>query len=99
MVLDWHSSWQAHVGLSVFDVGMPLFLAGATFGDVAESLLLAGAVFAEIWLDSRGAKCCNFLHKMRVQSAKVTSANGRVRDDQLGFGSCSDHSRIVRHCK
>ena len=27
---------------------------------------------------------------------KVTSANGRVRDDEFMFGSCSDHGPIGR---
>ena len=37
-------------------IGMPLFVAGAVFG--------------EIWVDSRSAKCFNFQYKMRLHSAK-----------------------------
>ena len=30
------------------------------------------------------------------EARRVTSANGRVRDDEFMFGSCSDHARIGR---
>ena len=49
-------------------------------------------------VDSGSAKCCNLQKKMRLQSAKVTSANGRVRDDDLNgrimLGSWSNRPRI-----
>ena len=64
-------------------------MAGAMFGDVAGALFVAGAEFSEIWVDSR-AKCCNFSCKMPSRARKVTSANGRVRDGQFMFGSCSN---------
>ena len=71
-------------------------MAGAVFGDLGVSLFVAGAVLGEIWVDSRSAKCCNFQYKMRLRSAKiVTSANGRVRDDEFMVGSWSDHGRIM----
>ena len=71
-------------------------MAGAVFGDLGVSLFVAGAVFGEIWVDSRSAKCCNFQYKMRLRRRKVTSANGRVRDDEFMLGSWSDHGRIGR---
>ena len=71
-------------------------MAGAVFGDLGVSLFVAGAVFGEIWVDSRSAKCCNFQYKICVSEArKVTSANGRVRDDEFMVGSWSDHGRIM----
>ena len=63
--------------------------------DLGGSLFVAGAVFGEIWVDSRSAKCCNFHYKMRLRRRKVTSANGRVRDDEFMLGSWSDHARIM----
>ena len=87
------------LGVSLFvagpafgDLGVSLFVAGAVFGDLGMSLFVAGAVFGEIWVDSRSAKGCNFQYKMRLPSAKVTSANGRVQDDEFMLGSCSDGS-------
>ena len=84
-------------GAAFGDVGVSLFLAGAAFGDVAVSLFVAGTVFGEIWVDSRSAKFCNFQYKMplRSEARKVTSANGRVRDDRFILGSCSDHGPIM----
>ena len=71
------------------DLGVSLFVAGAAFGDVGASLFVAGTLSGEIWVGSRSAKCCNFQYKMRLRSAKkVTSANGRVRDDEFMVGSC-----------
>ena len=52
------------------DLGVSLFVAGAAFGDVGVSFFVAGTVLGEIWVDSRSAKCCNFLYKMRLRSAK-----------------------------
>ena len=69
-------------------------MAGAVFGDLGVSLFVAGAVFGEIWVDSRSAKCCNFQYKMRLRRRKVTSANGRVRDDEFMLGSWSNRPRI-----
>ena len=46
--------------------------------------------FDEIWVDSRSEKGCNFQCKMRFGVRKVTSANGRVRDDEFILGSCSN---------
>ena len=80
-------------GAAFGDVGVSFFVAGAAFGDVAVSLFMAGAAFGEIWVDSRSAKCHNFQYKMRLQSSKKTSANGRVRDDKFMLGSWWDHSR------
>ena len=45
-------------------------MAGAVFGDVGVPLFVAGAVFGEILVDSRSEKCCNFQYKMRLRSAK-----------------------------
>ena len=60
------------------------------FGDVGVSLFVAGATFGEIWVDSRSEKGRNFQCKMRFGVRKVTSANGRVRDDEFILGSCSN---------
>ena len=45
-------------------------MAGAVFGDLAVPLFVAGAVFGEIWVDSQSMKCFNFQYKMRLRSAK-----------------------------
>ena len=37
-----------------------------------------------------------FNTKCVSEARKVTSANGRVRDDEFMLGSCSDHGRIGR---
>ena len=37
-----------------------------------------------------------FNTKCIIEARKVTSANGRVRDDEFMLGSCSDHGRIGR---
>ena len=72
-------------------------MAGTAFGDVGVSLFVAGTVFGEIWVDSRSAKCCNFFNtKCVAEVRKVSSANGRVRDDEFVVGSRSDHARIGR---
>ena len=70
-------------------------MAGAVFGDLAVSFFVAGAAFAEIWVDSRSAKCCNFQYKMRCRGGKGSSANGRVQFCNFMVGSCSDHGRIM----
>ena len=74
------------LGVSLFvtgaifgDLGVSFFVAGAAFGDLGVSLFVARAVFGEIWSEAR----------------KVTSANGRVRDDEFMLGSFSDHGRIM----
>ena len=44
-----------------------------------------------------GARNVVIFHTKCVSEArKVTSANGRVRDDEFMLGSCSDHGRIGR---
>ena len=45
-------------------------MAGAAIGDVGMPLFVAGAVFGEIWVDSRSAKCCNFQYKMRCRGGE-----------------------------
>ena len=42
-------------------------MAGAVFGVVGVSLFVAGAALGEILRDSRSAKCCIFLYKMRLR--------------------------------
>jgi len=70
VMLQYHF-FVAGAKLLIFgDVGVSLFVAGAVCGDVGVSLFVAGAAFGEIWVNSRGAKCCNFHYKMRLQSAK-----------------------------
>ena len=66
---------------------MSFFVVGAIFGDAAVSLFAAGAAFGEIWVDSRGAKCCIFQSKMHCGRGKG-SANGRVQFCNFMFGSC-----------
>ena len=78
-------------------------MAGAVFGDLGVSLFVAGAAFGEIWVDRRSAKRCNFPYKMRCRGgkSKLGEQAGSVLQFHAGimFGSCSDHGRIVRHCK
>ena len=69
-------------------------MAGAVFGDLGVSLFVAGAVFGEIWVDSR-RNVVIFNTKCVSEARKVTSANGRMRDDEFMFGSWSDHVRIM----
>ena len=68
-----------------------LFVAGAIFGDVGVAFFVAvGTTCGENLGDSRSASCL-----------KVSSANGRVRDDEFMvgcsdmFGSCSNRPRSV----
>ena len=77
--------------------GESFCVAGAVFGDLGVSVFVAGAVFGEIWIDSRSAKCCTVISNTKCvsEARKVTSANGRVRDDEFMVGSCSDHGRIM----
>ena len=75
-----------------------LFVAGAAFGDVGVSLFVAGTALGEVRVGSRNAKCCFLIAKCVSKARKMTSANGRVRDDQFMLGSFSDHSRIIRLC-
>ena len=80
------AQYSVTLGVSLFmagatfgDVGVSLLVAGAAFGDVGVSLFAAGAAFGEISLDSRSAV---FLRpKCFSKVRKVTSANGRPRDD------------------
>ena len=78
------------VGVSLFvagaafgDVGMSLFVAGAVFGDVGASLFVAGAVFGEIWVERN---VVIFNTKCVSEARKVTSANGRVQEDEFMVG-------------
>ena len=65
-----HFAWQVQY-LDEFGEfgGMSLFVVSATFGDVGVSLFVAGAAFGEIWVDSWGAKCCNFQYKTCLRSS------------------------------
>ena len=45
-------------------------MAGAAFGDLGAPLFVAGAVFGENRVDSRSAKCCNFQYKTCLRIAK-----------------------------
>ena len=82
------------------EVGLSLFVAGAKFGDVGLPLFVAGAAFGETWVDSSSAKNLQFsIQNASPKREKIASANGRVQDAELIVGSCSDHGRIVRHCK
>ena len=85
-------------GAAFGDVGASLFVAGATFGDVGTSLFVAGAACGEVLGNSTSAKCCILQYNCLAGRGKVSSANGRVQFSII-LGSCSDHSRIVRHCK
>ena len=49
---------------------------------------MAGAVFGEVGVVIFNTKCVS-------EVRKVTSANGRVRDDEFMVGSWSDHVRIM----
>ena len=43
-----------------------------------------------------GARNVLFFHtKCVAEAGKVSSVNGRLRDDPFGFGSCPDHGRII----
>ena len=71
-------------------------MAGAVFGDLAVSFFVAGAAFAEIWVDSRSAKCCNFQYKMRCRGrkSKLCERTGSVLQFRIMFGSWSNRPRI-----
>ena len=85
-------------------------MAGATFGDVGMSLSVAGAAFgamfecrfwwqaqrlAKIW-ETAGARNVELSYtKCGSKVRKIPLPNGRARDDQVIFGSCSDHVRIM----
>ena len=90
------------------DVGVSLFVQGTSFGDVGVSLFVAGAIFGDVAMLSwqvqylvkfgsiAGVRNVATFHTQCVSKArKITSANARVRDDQFGFGSFSDHARIM----
>ena len=47
-----------------------IFVVGAVFDEVHVSLFVAGAVFGEIWTDSRGTKCYIFQSKMLLVGVK-----------------------------
>ena len=68
VMLQYHFFVAGAILLMFGDVGVSLFVAGAAFDDVGVSLFVAGTAFGEIWVNSRGAKCCNFHYKMRLQS-------------------------------
>ena len=81
-MLQCHFSWQAQY----------LVMSECHFS----SLFVAGAVCGEIWIDSRGTKCCNFRYKTRCRGGK--SNLGERADSVLQF-----HARIMlelaAHCK
>ena len=70
-------------------------MAGAVFGELGFPLFVAGAAFGDILGDSRSAKCCIFQYKMRLQdgTSKVSEAAGARCDFLIGI--CSDYPRIV----
>ena len=39
------------------------------------------------------------IRNVLLMEGKVTSANGRVQFCDFMLGACSDHARIVGHCK
>ena len=53
-------------------------VAGAVFAEVGVPLFVAGAAFGDILGDRRSAKCCIFPYKMRLQdgTSKVSEAAG-----------------------
>ena len=70
-------------------------MAGAVFGEVGVSLFVAGATFGEILGDSRSEKCCIFQYKIVSKMGQVRSPKRGVRDDDFMFGLCSDYRRII----
>ena len=52
-------------------------MANAIFGEVEVLLFVAGAALGEILIDSRGAKCCIFPYKMRLQGGTSEAAGAR----------------------
>ena len=80
------SCGRCNIWRSWNDVGASLFLAGTAVGAFGMSLVVAGAAFREILGDSRSTKCGIFLKRVS-KVRKVTSAKGRVRDDQFMFCS------------
>ena len=66
------------------------------FGDVVMSLFVAGAVFGEISVDRQSASVVIFRTKCVSEARKVTSANGRVRDDEFMVGSCSNRPPLSK---
>ena len=71
-------------------------MAGAVFGEVRVPLFVAGAVFGEIWNDSRSAKCCIFQYKMLVVGVKGNLGCGlMVSCSDHARISWSDHGRII----
>ena len=79
-------------------------MAGAVFGEVQVPLFGAGAVFGEIWNDSRSAKCCIFQYKMLAVGVKSNLGCEAVCGLTVSFsersrimvGSWSERSRIGR---
>ena len=69
-------------------------MAGAVFGDLGVPLFVAGAVFGEIWVDSRSAKCkmrCGGRkNKLCEGTGSVLQFHARIM-----FGSWSNRPRIV----
>ena len=74
-------------------------MAGAVFGDLGVPLFVAGAIFGEIWVDSRSAKCCNFQCKMRCGGGKnkLCEGTGSVLQfhARIMFGSCGRIGRAL----
>ena len=92
VMLECHFSWQAqHLDMlqcpfrgrrSIWWCWSVIFRGRRSIWICCSAFFVAGAAFGEIWVDSRSAKRCNFQYKMRLRSAKITSANGRVRVDE-----------------
>ena len=75
-------------------------MAGAILGEVGMSLFVAGATFRENLGDSRSAKCCILPCKMRVHMGRVRSPKRRVRDDGRIIVESSFYSRKqLRDCR
>ena len=76
-------------GAAFGDVGVSLF-SGAAFGDVGVSLFVAGPAFGEIWVDSGSGQYP--MQNALPKREKVRLANRRVYSLAI---SCSDHARII----
>ena len=64
------------------------------------SLFVAGAALTEIWVEIAGAQnVLTFTTKCVSELRKVTSANGRVRDDEFMLGTWPDDARVGRALK
>ena len=70
-------------------------MAGAAFGEV-EGHFSWQAQYSVKFEEIAGARNVVIFNTKCVSEArKVTSANGRMRDDEFMVGSCSDHGRIM----